>query len=104
GSSAERGPFYVAFFNYATGLERLLKIIVLLDHLHQHGKFLNNSELKRHGHNVELLYERAKKLFGRYGVEWKVGYEPDGINRSLLSFFSDFANGSRYFNLDTLAG
>ena len=26
GSSAERGPFYVAFFNYAIGLERLLKL------------------------------------------------------------------------------
>ena len=31
-------------------------------------------------------------------------YAPDAINRDLLSFLADFANESRCFNLDKLAG
>src|ERR1700733_14744607 len=89
GSSAERGPFYVAFFNYGIGLERLLKLILLLDHWLHHGIFLDNSELKKFGHNLEKSYGAAKSLFAQYGVEWQSHYEPDEINRRLLSFLSD---------------
>ena len=107
-NSAERGPFYAAFFNYAIGLERLLKVLLLLDSWHRERKFPGNEALKRYGgnlgHNVEKLYESVRKLFPRYGVEWKTTYDPDEINRDLLNFLADFANGSRYFNLDNLAG
>lgn len=108
GSSVERGPFYVAFFNFAIGVERLLKVLLLLDHWQRDRRFPNNSELKRYGgrsgHDVEMLYASAKVLFARYGLPWPPGFEPDDIDRRLLGFLSDFAKSSRYFNLDTLAG
>jgi hypothetical protein len=100
-TTAERGPFYVAFFNYATGLERLLKVILVLDRLHQHGKFRN---VKHYGHRIQELYQNAKNLLKSYGVEWKSSYELDSIDHRLFSFLSDFANGSRCFNLDALGG
>jgi hypothetical protein len=107
-NSAERGLFYAAFFNYAIGLERLLKVLLLLDSWHRERRFPDNEALKqqggRSGHDVEKLYESARKLISRYGVEWKAAYDPDEINRDLLNFLADFANGSRYFNLDNLAG
>ena len=33
--NGERGQFYSACFNYAIGLERLLKVLLLLDHWHR---------------------------------------------------------------------
>ena len=80
GSSAERGPFYVAFFNYATGLEHLLKVILMLDDWHRHRKFPNNELLKKYGHNIVKLCGDAKKLFQQYGVDWKSGCLPSGCS------------------------
>lgn len=106
--TGERGQFYSACFNYAIGLERLLKILLLLDHWHRGREFPDFETLKQYGgksgHNLEKLYESARNLFPSYEVEWKPEYEPDSINRDLLTFLSDFANGSRYFNLDSLTG
>lgn len=108
GSSAERGPFYVAFFNYAIGLERLLKVLLLLDYWCRDRRFPSNTELKQHGgrsgHDIEMLHTTVDGLFTRYGVERTKEFEPDDIDRELLRFLSDFAKSSRYFNLDTLAG
>lgn len=95
---------YTAFFNYATGLERLLKILLLLDKWHRERKFLTNGELKAKSHGVENLYKEARALFPHYAVPWKDTYEQDEINRDLLSFLAGFANGNRYYNLDVLAG
>jgi hypothetical protein len=102
--SAQPGPFYAAFFNYAIRLERLLKILLLLDKWHRERKFLTDGELRKKGHNVKKLYEEARTLFPQYAVAWKDAYEPDKINRDLLNFLAGFANGSRYYNLDALAG
>ena len=102
--SAQPGPFYASFFNYAIGLERLLKILLLLDKWHRERKFLSDEELRAKGHNVEKLYKDVRVLFPQYAVAWKDIYEPDSINRDLLSFLAGFANGSRYYNLNALAG
>jgi len=104
GENAERGRFYSAFFNFGIGLERLLKVILLLDAWHRERKFPDNNRLREFGHKVDKLYGEAKGLFSKYGLEWKTEYDPDEINTTLLNFISDFSNGSRYFNLDTLAG
>ncbi len=101
--NAQPGPFYAAFFNYAIGLERLLKIILLLDKWHRERKFPTNDELKAKGHNVGKLYQEVRPLFQQYGVPWEATYGPDKINSDLLAFVADFANGSRYYNLNSLA-
>lgn len=107
-SSAQPGPFYSAFFNYAIGLERLLKVLLTLDHWHKGRKFPNNDQLKKYGgkygHNVVALHQSVCPLFSEYKVEWKTNWELDATNKDLLAFLSDFANGSRYFNLDELTG
>lgn len=102
--SALPGRFYAAFFNYAIGLERLLKIILLLDKWHRERKFLTDDDLRAKGHNVQKLYKAARALFSQYTVQWKPSYEPDKINSDILSFLANFANGNRYYNLTALAG
>lgn len=107
-SSAEPGPFYSAFFNYAIGLERLLKVLLMLDQWHDERKFPDNKQLKKYGgdfgHNLAILHQSVCPLFPKYKLEWKINWELDAINKDFLVFLADFANGSRYFNLDQLAG
>lgn len=103
GTNAQPGPLYAAFFNYAIGMERLLKILILLDKWHRERQFLTNEELKAKGHKLQNLHQDVLPLFQQYGVTWEASYSPDKINAELLSFLSDFANGSRYYNLNALA-
>src|SRR2546430_2742380 len=76
--SAQPGPFYSAFFNYAIGLERLLKLLLMLDHWHDDRKFPENSQLKlyggRSGHNVEMLHNSVLRLFPKYKVVLKTSW------------------------------
>src|SRR4051794_25560085 len=82
------GRFYAAFFNYAIGLERLLKILLLLDKWHRDRQFLTDAELRQKGHNVQKLYKDARELFPEYAVHWQPTFEPDNINSDLLSFLA----------------
>jgi len=103
GSSVQRGLFYVAFFNYAIGLERLIKVILLLDHWHRKRAFLTDTELRKFSHNLEMLYKSSEDLFGCYDVGRRTDFEADKIDRKLLGFLSEFAKSNRYFNLASLA-
>ncbi len=102
--NAQPGPIYAAFFNYAIGLERLLKILLLLDKWHSDRKFLTDDELKKKKHGVENLYNEARALFAKYSLSWDPNYGPDPINSDFLRFIAGFANGNRYYNLDVLVG
>jgi hypothetical protein len=104
----ERGPYYGAFFNYTIGLERLLKVLLLMSDWHRNRQFPTDSELKKYGgrsgHDLQKLYESTKSLFQQYGVERESHLVPDDIDYRLLEFLSDFATRNRYFNLDMLTG
>lgn len=58
-----KDAFYIALFNPSIGIERLLKAIVIIDHM------LNNSlsvptkkQLKSYGHNIVQLYNTCEKI------------------------------------------
>jgi hypothetical protein len=51
-----------------------------------------------------MLFAAVRQLFPNYQVTWKDAWELDPINQDFLGFLADFANGSRYFNLDKLVG
>jgi len=57
GTNAQPGPLYAAFFNYAIEMERLLKILLLLDRWHLERQFLTNDELKAKGHTLQNLHQ-----------------------------------------------
>jgi hypothetical protein len=107
-TNAQPGPYYAAFFNYCIGLERLLKILLLLDSWHRERKFPIDKQLRQYGgpsgHNVAMLFATVHKLFPDYRVMWKDTWALDDINKDFVGFLADFANGSRYFNLDKLVG
>jgi len=62
-SSVERGALYVALFNYSIGLERLLKLSLLLDHcVTNKGAFPTHAQIKSFGHDVGTIYKKAKAV------------------------------------------
>jgi hypothetical protein len=100
----DRCAFYGAFFGLTVGFERLLKILILLDHWYRSRKFLTDAELKVYCHDIEKLYAKVESLFGQYGVIRNDNLKPDEIDREILAFLSSFARRGRYYNLFTLSG
>src|SRR5215813_7068068 len=98
------GHFYSAFFNISIGMERLLKLALVTHHM-----LINDyrtpkiSELKNeYGHKIEALYNKATGLIPHYprpGVS-KNAPELSQDDASIIDFFSEYAIGSRYFNLN----
>ena len=66
---ADKRQFYSGFFNTTIAIERLMKLIVVVDHM------LSNSfvpptkrELKSYGHNLMTLYQSAVDTAPRYEI------------------------------------
>lgn len=104
-SSAERGPLYAALFNYSIGLERLLKISLILDHCVDHqGAFPTWKQIKDFGHDLGALYMTGLTACKRRQVDIPETCRTDDIDDGLLELLSGFAMYDRYFNLDALTG
>lgn len=101
------GSYYSAFFQLSTGIERLMKLIVMLEHKSKNNlKPLTNNELKSFSHDLVLLYEKCKDISKSNEYiepELKLSF-PDSLEYTILEFLSAFAKKARYYNLDSLTG
>lgn len=96
-----RGLFYSGLFELATGFERLMKIVLILDHQLKNGlKNPTNKELKAFGHNIKDLFENCSVLPQTYGLRQELNLNDNQIK--IISTLTEFAKGSRYYNLDVL--
>lgn len=98
----QAGTIYSTLFALSVGLERMMKIAVILDH-----KLANDlanpsdKQLKAYGHSLTGLYAKLKALAAARGQTdgW---FEADTTHDDLLVALSEFARGSRYYNFDQL--
>jgi len=98
---AHRGLFYSGLFELATGFERLMKIVVLLEYkIENQLKNPTNNQLKSFGHNICELYTICEKLASKYQLSNDM--KLNEAQNEMLIVLSDFAKGSRYYNLDEL--
>jgi hypothetical protein len=99
------GIFYSAFFQLSTGLERLMKIVVILDHKTK-SDLLNptDKQLRALGHSILDLYAACKAIARERDQSLDGWFSSGDLEHDLLAFLSEFATGSRYYNLDHLAG
>lgn len=96
-----RGLFYSGLFELATGFERLMKVVLILDHqLKNDLKNPTNKELKAFGHNIKELFEKCSELPQAYGLRSEL--KLNDKQRKILLTLTEFAKGSRYYNLDVL--
>lgn len=96
------GQFYSAFFQLSIGIERLLKLAVVAQHVLENG-FVSPTpkELKQdYGHDIFALYKSALAIRERHGLS---RFAPETQAVSVLSFLGRFAVHTRYYNLNTLS-
>ncbi|MFP2406705.1 hypothetical protein ACLEVB_04720 [Enterobacter ludwigii] len=97
----DKGGFYSCFFQLSIGIERLFKIVFILNHMNEND--LNKPDfatLKKFSHNIYELHKHCSS----YGLnhlpnfEWQLNWQQDLI----LKMLSEFAESSRYFNLNKI--
>ena len=100
------GTMYSAFFQAATGLERLMKLVLVVDHNVKHD--LNNptdGQLKNIGHDLVVLYDRCAAIAGELSLVTPRWFQEEhDLERKMLVFLSRFAKMARYYNLDAISG
>lgn len=104
---AATGLYSHAFFSLSIGLERLLKLIFILDYIvENHGKFPDESVLKRKfRHNIALLFSYAQSVdLKMQSRNDRYPLPENGIESDIVDFITKFSEGTRYYNLNYLAG
>lgn len=95
--------FYQGFFNISIAFERLMKLVVVTDHMLQHTfSAPSKAELKTYGHNLVSLYASCISAAERINISNVATPITGSIEDEILQLFSNFAIHSRYYNLDAI--
>jgi hypothetical protein len=102
----QTGYFYSGLYSVTTGLERIMKLIVIYNHrILNNDAFPDNAQLRKYSHNLSSMFDHALEIDNQCGFD--NGAEPfrkDALYKSIITFLSDFATQARYYNLDLITG
>lgn len=99
----ERGRYYCGLHLVSIGLERLLKLILLLNYEDSHGNLPPDRKyLKDQGHRIVELMAAVRRINQERGFGVKETALDDTLAAVILNNLSDFATFARYHNLDSL--
>lgn len=99
----DKATFYSGFFNTSIALERLMKLVVVTDHMLKHAFSVpSKKELKAYGHDLVSLYTSCISVAAHHGIASISAPMPGSIEDNILNFLSEFATHSRYYNFDAL--
>lgn len=102
---SRRGIYFQAFTSLSTGLERVGKLCLILEHyLKSGGNFPDNKLLKNEiGHDIAAIYRKLIMIKKEYQFELYYLQDLDeDIYRNILDILSRFAKGDRYSNIDLI--
>ena len=98
-----KGAFYSSLFNLSIGIERLLKALVIIEHIVMNNLSVpTKQQLRNYGHNIQELYDQCVKIANTRGVALPDRNSLNPIQKEIISLLSDFAQTTRYHNLDAL--
>jgi hypothetical protein len=102
----KKGLFYSAFFELSIGFERVLKLVLILDHMERNQLATPDSKtVEDYGHKLRSLFDAAKVVCTAHGVTALDAFQPDSLPIVILGFLDDFAHpGGRYSNINKLTG
>jgi hypothetical protein len=104
---ASKGVYFQAFVSLSTGLERIGKLCLMLDHyIETSGRFPDLNYLKNEiGHKLVLLYKRSQAVATRRAIQFRfLPNLSDPIQTAIVQVLHDFAEGDRYSNINLLVG
>ncbi|TKA92033.1 hypothetical protein [Halopseudomonas bauzanensis] len=99
-----KGLFYSAFFELSIGFERLMKLVLVIDHMANNDlRPMTDQELKnKYGHKIESLYKSCAELNERLGRSTDNFYKEGCFEWDIIHFLHEFALSARYYNLSKL--
>ncbi len=99
-----KGAYYSSLFNLSIGIERLLKSIVIIDHMIKNQLAApTTKQLKSYGHNIKELYGAAASIATERNSCLCEYSDLQAIDKELIDLLSDFAATTRYHNLNALS-
>lgn len=104
---ASKVVYFQAFTSLSTGLERIGKLCLMLDHyIETEGAFPDFKYLKNEiGHKLGVLYERSQMVVKNRSIHLSLTKNlSDPVHQSILEVLHDFAEGDRYSNINLLTG
>lgn len=102
----KKGLFYSAFFELSIGFERVLKLVLILDHMARNRLVPPDSKtVEDYGHKLRSLFDATKSVCAVRGVTVLDAFQADSLPIIILGFLDDFAHpGGRYSNINKLTG
>jgi len=104
---ASQGTYFQSFTSLSTGLERIGKLCLMLDHCIDHdGRFPDASYMKDEiCHKIVVIYGKSTSVIARRSVRMRFLQNlEDPIHQGILTVLSEFAQGDRYCNINLLVG
>ena len=102
----QTGYFYSGLYSVTTGLERVMKLIVIYNHrMLNNDAFPDNAQLRKYSHNLSSMFDHALEIDKQ--CRFQNDLEPfrkDALYKDIIAFLSDFATQARYYNLDLITG
>jgi hypothetical protein len=102
---AQSSLYNHAFFGITIGLERLAKLVILLDSRARTGAYPSDKDFRTaYGHRLTRLFEKVEEIRLRHptSLNWSI---PDrGVTMTALGILSEFAEKTRYYNINVLVG
>ena len=101
---ANKGEFYTASFQLSIGFERLMKMILILNHMAANDLSpMSDTQLKKYSHNLKPLLAACVSIAPGHGL--KTDQFPKGpeVSYDILCILHEFARASRYYNLNVLS-
>ncbi|CAM3643050.1 hypothetical protein ACV1MK_24205 [Klebsiella michiganensis] len=90
---ATRGLYFQALSGVSLGLERFMKLCLMLDDYNKNRKYTSQKALKHYGHDLNVLFGLVTE---------RVGF-PSGLHEihyRVIELLTEFAKSSRYSNID----
>lgn len=102
---SKKGNFYTAFFQLSIGLERLMKVTLIIDYMAKHKHATpDSSVIRSYGHDLKKLFDQVHSIKSSSSPHPLDAIAPGGLEHDILIFLGEFAHSSgRYFNLDRLS-
>ncbi len=100
-----KGHFYLGFTNLAIGFERIMKMILLINHMRLNQLTpLTDDELRdNYGHKIKKLYSHCSELAVELGIPFTNYLEENEIEKEIIHFLHEFALSARFYNLSMLS-
>ena len=104
-NAAQTGIYSHAFFSLTIGLERIMKLILVTDFMLQNaGKMPNDKYIRQFGHGITGLVDAVRTIESARALKLPFEFPDDQIVAEIVAVLNDFAEATRYYNLDVLVG